>query len=138
YLQVYPPLQDDHRKWQHAQKHLLSAMLTARLRHELSAAGVQIDWDSVAAISAAPRDIPVPVSGPAAGAGIDAVVAAAPQVQNRIPLGADWDGSDDASSDAKTPQKVLSDLEPGTASTASAAAAPAPAVSVAHGGTPGG
>src|SRR6185312_14790383 len=55
YLQVYPPLQDDHRNWQHAQKHLLSAMLTARLRHELSAAGVQIDWDSVAAISAAPR-----------------------------------------------------------------------------------
>jgi L,D-transpeptidase ErfK/SrfK len=136
YLQVYPPLQDDRRNWQHSQKRLLTAMLNANnhLRHQLNAEGLQIDWDSIAAIGAAPRDIPVPVTGVAAGAGIDAVVAAAPQVQNRIPLGADWDGSDDASAaEAKTPQQVLSDLEPGTASTT-----PAQAVTVAHGENSGG
>lgn len=137
YLQVYPPLQDDRRNWQHAQKRLLTAMVNANpyLRHQLSAEDLQIDWDSVAAIGAAPRDIPVPVTGSSAGAGIDAVVAAAPQVQNRIPLGADWDGSDDASADAKTPQQVLSDLEPGTASTVPA---PAQAVTNAHRGPSGG
>ncbi|HWG78093.1 MAG TPA: L,D-transpeptidase family protein [Steroidobacteraceae bacterium] len=135
YLQVYPPLQDDHRNWQHAQKKLLTVMLhaNAHVRTELATAGMQIDWESVAAIGAAPRDIPVPVTGPAASSGIDAVVAAAPQVQNRIPLGADWDGSDDASAAAKTPQQVLSDLEPGTASTR-----PTAVISIAHGGTPGG
>jgi L,D-transpeptidase ErfK/SrfK len=136
YLQVYPPLQDDHRDWRHAQKHLLTAMLGTRGRRELAAAGAQIDWDSVAAIAAAPRDIPVPVTGAAAAPGIDAVLAAAPRVQNRIPLGADWDGADDVSADAKTPQQVLSDLEPGSAP---APPAPTPAqAATAHGGAPGG
>lgn len=132
YLQVYPPLQDDHRDWQRARKRLLTAMLGTRLRRDLAAEHVQIDWQAVATIAAAPRDIPVPVTGPAAGAGVDAVIASAPRVQNRIPEGADWDGSDDVSADAKTPEHVLSDLEPGTATPAPAAA------SLHHGGIPGG
>lgn len=112
YLQVYPALQDDRRDWQHAQKRLLTQLLTRRLREQLREDGLQIDWQSVAAIAAMPRDIPVPVTGVAASAGIQAVLAAAPKVQNHIPAGADWDGSDDVSADAKTAQQVLSDLEP--------------------------
>jgi L,D-transpeptidase ErfK/SrfK len=134
YLQVYPPLQDDKRDWQHAQHRLLNAMLSTRLRHDLATEGAVIDWQSVAALGTAARGVPVPITGAGASAGVDAVLAAAPRVQNRIPLGADWDGADDASADDKSPQQVLSDLEPaaagGTTSTATAAApaasAPAP------------
>ncbi|HLK70479.1 MAG TPA: L,D-transpeptidase family protein [Steroidobacteraceae bacterium] len=133
YLQVYPPLQDDHRDWKRAQQRLLTAMLTPRLRHDLAAQGTKINWQSVTAIASAPRDIPVPVTGEAAGTGIDAVLAAAPTVQNRIPLGADWDGSDDVSASAKSPQQVLSDLEP-----AADATLPAQSAAAAATGTPGG
>jgi L,D-transpeptidase ErfK/SrfK len=133
YLQVYPPLQDDKRDWQHAQHRLLTAMLSTRLRHELTTDGAAIDWQSVAALGSAARGVPVPITGDSASAGVDAVLAAAPRVQNRIPLGADWDGADDASADDKSPQQVLSDLEPAAAAStgaapvaASAAGAPAP------------
>jgi L,D-transpeptidase ErfK/SrfK len=127
YLQAYPVLKDDHRHWQRERRQLLSRLLPRRLRHDLTAHGDVIDWQAVAAVAAAPRGIPVPVTGPQAGAGVTAVLAAAPEVQNRIPAGADWDGSDDpsavAGAGAKTPQQVLTDLEPGSSVPAQARAA---------------
>ncbi len=122
YLQVYPPLEDDKRDWQHAQRRLVTAMLNARVRHELAADGTTIDWQSVSALGTAARGVPAPVSGDGAAAGLNAVIAAAPRVQNRIPDGSDWDGSDDASADDKTPQQVLSDLEPKGSATPAAPA----------------
>lgn len=123
YLQAYPVLQDDRRDWHHAQKRLLTQLLSTRLRRDLKSNGAPIDWQAVAAVAAAPRGIPVPVTGTQAQAGVAAVLAAAPKVQNRIPVGADWDGSDDPSAvagpAARTPQQVLTDLEPGSASSSS-------------------
>jgi L,D-transpeptidase ErfK/SrfK len=129
YLQTYPVLQDDRRDWRREQKRLLTQMLSARLRRDLKDGGDEIDWQAVAAVAATPRGIPAPVTGPQSLAGVDAVLAGAPRVQNRIPVGADWDGSDDPSAQggaaAKTPQQVLTDLEPGSASAAASAQAPA-------------
>jgi L,D-transpeptidase ErfK/SrfK len=132
YLQAYPVLKDDHRDWQHGQRHLLAQLLTPQLRAKLKAEGLQIDWQSVAAVAGAPRSIPVAVTGAAATGSLDAILAAAPQVQNRIPVGSDWDGSDDASAEARNPQQVLSDLEP-TADDATSGSAAAPAASGAAG-----
>ncbi|HEX2789591.1 MAG TPA: L,D-transpeptidase family protein [Steroidobacteraceae bacterium] len=120
YLQAYSVLQDDPRDWDHAQKKLLTHALSVRLQKTLQVTGSQIDWQSVAAITHAPRGIPVPVTG--AADGIDAVLAAAPRVENRIPEGADWDGSDDTGSDAASAKQLLLEREPTTAQAPSARA----------------
>ena len=114
YLEAHEVLQDDRRDWRHAQKKLLSQMLSRALRQKLQSSDRQIDWHSVAAIAAVPRGVPVPITGDASGAGIDAVLAVAPTVQNRIPDGANWKGDDDDGND-KNAAQVLSELEPSTA-----------------------
>jgi L,D-transpeptidase ErfK/SrfK len=63
YLQAYSVLEDDARDWEHAQKKLLTHALSVRLQKALQDSGSQIDWQSVAAITHAPRGIPVPVTG---------------------------------------------------------------------------
>jgi L,D-transpeptidase ErfK/SrfK len=121
YLQAYSVLEDDPRDWEHAQKKLLSHALSVRLQNTLQATGSQIDWQSVAAVTHAPRGIPVPVTG--ADTSIESVLAAAPTVENRIPEGANWDGTDDTGSDAQSAKQLLLEREPTTAQ-APAARAP--------------
>jgi len=113
YLQAYTVLEDDSREWSRAQKKLLSRNLAVRVQKELAAAGTSIDWDSVAAVTHAPRGIPVPVSGQ--GGSVEGVLAAAPAVQNRIPDGSNWDGGDDTGTDGKSAQQLLSEREPASA-----------------------
>jgi L,D-transpeptidase ErfK/SrfK len=113
YLQPYTVLEDDKRDWTNAQKKLLSHSLPAHVQDALRAAGTEIDWQSVAAVTHAPRGIPVPVSGE--GGSVDLVLAKAPQVQNRIPDGSNWDGNDDIGTDGKSAQQLLSEREPATA-----------------------
>jgi L,D-transpeptidase ErfK/SrfK len=120
YLQAYSVLEDDPRDWDHAQKKLLSHALAAHLQKTLQAAGSQIDWQSVAVITHAPRGIPVPVTG--ADNSIDAVLAAAPKVENRIPAGADWDGTDDTGTNGRSAKQLLLEREPTTAQAPSARA----------------
>jgi L,D-transpeptidase ErfK/SrfK len=117
YLQAYTVLEDDKRDWANAQKKLLSHSLPEYVRQALHAAGAEIDWQSVAAVTHAPRGVPVPVSGE--GGSVELVLAKAPQVQNRIPDGSNWDGTDDTGTDGKSAQQLLSEREP--------AAVPAPA-----------
>jgi L,D-transpeptidase ErfK/SrfK len=131
YLQAYTVLKDDRRDWQHARQRLLTQQLSRRTRDALHSLGLQIDWQGVAALAGVPRGIPVAVAGADAGAGIDAVLAAAPTVENRIPDGANWNGRDDDSAADKSPAQVLSDLEPGSSAPASASA-PATAPAAAH------
>lgn len=120
YLQAYSVLEDDPRDWDHAQKKLLSHALAAHIQKTLQAAGSQMDWQSVAAITHAPRGIPVPVTGEHSS--IEAVLAAAPKVENRIPTGADWDGIDDTGTDGKSAKQLLLEREPTTAQAPSARA----------------
>lgn len=123
FLQAYTVLEDDPRDWKNAQRKLLSHSLPARIQSSLLAAGTTIDWQSVASVTNAPRGIPVPVAGD--GGSVEQVLAAAPEVQNRIPDGSNWDGSDDTGTDGKSAQQLLSERE--------SASAPAP-VSHAPGG----
>ena len=106
-------LEDDARDWNHAQKKLLTHALSPRIQQVLQQSGEQIDWQSVTVITQAPRGIAVPVSGP--GNSIEAVLAAAPTVQNRIPDGADWDGTDDTGTDGQSAKQLLLEREPTTA-----------------------
>jgi len=113
YLQAYSVLEDDPRDWQHAQKKLLSHALAKHLQKTLQASGSQMDWQSVAAITRAPRGIPVPVTG--ADNSIEAVLAAAPKVENRIPDGADWDGRDDTGTSGDSARELLLERDAATA-----------------------
>jgi len=113
YLQAYSVLEDDARDWDHAQKKLLSHAMAAHIQKTLQAQGAQMDWQSVAAITQAPRGIPVPITG--ADNNIDAVLAAAPKVENRIPAGANWDGTDDTGTDGNSARQLLLEREPTTA-----------------------
>ena len=120
FLQAYSVLEDDPRDWEHARKKLLSHALAAHLQKALQATGRQMDWESVAAITQAPRGIVVPVTGD--DSSIEAVLAAAPKVENRIPAGADWDGTDDTGTDAQSAKQLLLEREPATAQAPSARA----------------
>ena len=113
YLQAYTVLEDDARDWHNAQKKLLSRALSPHLQSTLKSAGTSVDWQSVANVTRAPRGIPVPVSGE--GGSEEAELAAAPKVQNRIPEGSNWDGSDDTGTDGKSAQQLLSEREPSSA-----------------------
>ena len=134
-LQAYTVLEDDPRDWNKAQKTLLAKSLSPRLYKLLKASGSAIDWAAVSAVAHQPRGVVVPVSGQAGS--VDAVIAAAPEVQNRIPRGANWDGADETPPDQPGFQQIMSEREPSTASAApaapatSTAAAPAPAPRVA-------
>jgi len=112
YVQAYTVLEDDPRDWKNAQNKLLSHSLAARVQSTLRAAGTTIDWQSVASVTHSPRGIPVPVSGD--GGSVELVLAAAPAVQDRIPDGSNWDGSDDTGTDGKSAQQLLSEREPST------------------------
>jgi L,D-transpeptidase ErfK/SrfK len=118
FLQAYTVLEDDRRDWDKAQKKLLGRALAPNIQTALQSNGSAIDWDSVAAITHAPRGIPVPVSGEAAS--VESVLALAPIVQNRIPDGANWNGIDDTGTDGKSAEQLLSEREGN-------AVAPAPA-----------
>ena len=124
YLQAYTVLEDDPRDWQKASKTLLAKSMSPRLQQLLKASGNQVDWQAISQITHEPRGIAAPVSG--AVESVDAVLAAAPKVQNRIPPGSNWSGDDERDADQQSYQQLLSEREPQKA-------APAPVVAPPHG-----
>ena len=110
YLQAYTVFEDDARNWSKAQQALLRKSLSPRLERLLKAAGTKIDWDAVTQVANTPRGVAVPVS--AAAGTVEAVLAAAPLVQNRIPDGANWDGADEVDADKQSFQQLQSEREP--------------------------
>jgi L,D-transpeptidase ErfK/SrfK len=125
YLQAYGVLEDDARDWNHAQKKLLTHALPPHIQKALQDSGEQMDWQSIAVITHAPRGLPIPLSG--TGNSVDAVLAAAPKVENRIPEGADWDGIDHTGTDAESAKQLLLERDPGTVQPAIPTTAQAPA-----------
>ncbi|MGD9599506.1 MAG: L,D-transpeptidase family protein [Steroidobacteraceae bacterium] len=107
YLQAYDVLEDDPRDFTKAQKKLLSKQLATRIQKELKARGESIDWAAVSAVAHAPRGIPAPVAG--GSASVDAEVATAAVVANRVPDGATWDGVSGLPIDEKTFEEMFSD-----------------------------
>ena len=125
HLQAYTVLEDDPRNWQKAQKTLLAKSLSPRLQKLLKASGTSVDWAAVSGVAHQPRGVVVPVSGQAGT--VDSVLAAAHEVQNRIPPGANWDGADETPPDQPGFQQIMSEREPSTANAAPASPAPASA-----------
>jgi L,D-transpeptidase ErfK/SrfK len=130
YLQAYTVLEDDPRDWQHAQQKLLSKGLAAHIQKSLKDSGTLIDWDSVDAITHTPRGVPVAVTG--RDDTIDAVVAAAPVVENRIPDGADWDGSDATQENGNSARPLLLEREPAEQSSSGSPTPPTSATTTAQ------
>ena len=110
YLQAYDVLEDDPRDWQKAQKKLISKSFAARIQQQLKSRAEAVNWDAISKLAHDPRGIPVSVSAP--DASVDAVLAAAPRVQNRVPAGATWDGKTNLPVDEQTFQQMLSDSDP--------------------------
>jgi L,D-transpeptidase ErfK/SrfK len=93
YLQAYDVLEDDKRDWSKSRPKLLSKTLSARIQQQLAARKESIDWQRVATIAQDPLGLVLSVSQTEQS---DAqVIAAAPRVQNRVPEGSNWDGTDD-------------------------------------------
>jgi L,D-transpeptidase ErfK/SrfK len=122
YLQSFDVLEDDPRNWDKAQKKLLSKALAARIQKELKARNETVDWDAISKLAHDPHGIPVSISrrGAVAGAApvitpestLEAIVAAAPRVQNRVPDGATWDGKSNLPVDEAAFREMVSDSEP--------------------------
>jgi len=123
HIQAFDVLEDDPRDWKKAQAKLLNKALAERIQQELKARKEKIDWEAVSRLSHEPRGIPVSVSG--GPDQLDAIVANATVVQNKVAPGATWDGISDLPVDEETFQELVSDRESSVES-AAAAAAPAP------------
>ncbi len=85
YQQAYPPLEDDKRDQAQLEKQALQA---ARKRAPV---GAVVDGDGAARLLAERRGIALPVTGEAE---LAAFLATTVQVENRLPDGATWSGSD--------------------------------------------
>ncbi len=93
YLQAFDVLEDDKRDWSKSQPKLLAKTLGAHIQQQLATRKESIDWQRVAQIAHDPLGLVLSVSK---SEQTDAVViAAAPHVENRIPDGSNWDGSDE-------------------------------------------
>jgi L,D-transpeptidase ErfK/SrfK len=118
YMQAYTVLEDDTRDWQKSQPVKLTKTMSPRLQQLLKKETAVVDWDAVQGLSHKPRGVAVAVSGTADS--LEATLAAAPLVQNRIPPGANWDGADDVARDESSYKQLMQEREP-------EAATPAPA-----------
>ncbi|MBV8783402.1 MAG: L,D-transpeptidase family protein [Gammaproteobacteria bacterium] len=107
YLQPYDVLEDDARDWKKAQKKLLTTSLASRLQQHHA----QVDWDRVSALTRDPLGLVVPLDSEG---GAEAVIAAAPRVQNVLAQGSSWDGRSDLPMDEASFKQMLSEIEPGT------------------------
>jgi L,D-transpeptidase ErfK/SrfK len=122
HIQAFDVLEDDKRDWKKAQAKLLNKAMAERIQQELKARKEKIDWAAVAKLSEEPRGIPVSITG--GPDQLDAIVANATVVQNKVAPGATWDGLSDLPVDEATFQELVQDREPSVES-AEAAAAPA-------------
>ncbi len=123
YLQAFDVLEDDTRDWKKAQKKLVSKSLGADIQKELKKRNEEVNWDLVVSAGHDPRGIPMVIS--TGGEGLDAVVASAAHVQNRVPDGASWDGKTDLPVDEATIKEMLSDRDPSAPTTTGGRCRPA-------------
>jgi L,D-transpeptidase ErfK/SrfK len=92
YVQSFPP-HEEHPEAKAAQKGLrFTKALQTKMAQRASQAGMQVDWTLVEQVVNAANGIAMPVSQPSFG--VDAYLASALLVENTIPDGANWDGTD--------------------------------------------
>jgi L,D-transpeptidase ErfK/SrfK len=105
YLQAYAVMEDDKRDWSKNRKRLLDRMLAPKLRKRIADHDQEIDWNAVGELAHTPRGVPVPVTGEPKG--VEAVLADARKVDNRVPDGSNWDGKSELLVDEKTFKELL-------------------------------
>jgi len=110
YMQASGPLEDDSHDGKQAQADGLPKAQQTRIEKQLKRHNESLNAQLVAVLAHEPRGIPVSVSR--AGASLDEVLASAPQVQNRVPEGATWDGKSDLPPDEASFREMLSDRDP--------------------------
>jgi L,D-transpeptidase ErfK/SrfK len=93
YVQAFPVMEDDQREHPKAADTLLNAAISDEMWQKVKYHGSAIDLELVNSLVAAPRGIALPVSKPKMT--LDGYVAAARHVENRVPAGANWNGSEE-------------------------------------------
>jgi L,D-transpeptidase ErfK/SrfK len=93
YVQAFPVLEDDEREHPKAAETLLNAGIDEQMWQKLKQHNVAVDLELVNELVAKPRGIAMPVSR--RDTTLDSYLAAARHVENRVPPGATWNGSDE-------------------------------------------
>jgi L,D-transpeptidase ErfK/SrfK len=93
YVQAFPILEDDEREHPKAADTLLNASISDEMWQKLKQHDVAIDLELVNQMVAQPRGIAMPVSR--RDATVESYLATARHVENRVPQGATWNGSDE-------------------------------------------
>ena len=114
-LQAYTVLEDDKRDWQQCAEETAVAGAVASARAGSAASPPAPRSTGRASPRSRTRRAACRTGRRARAAAVDAVLAAAPKVQNRIPEASNWDGKDDTGSDGKSAQQLLSEREPSSA-----------------------
>ena len=130
YVQVYGPLEDDNRAWQHGPQSLLRKAGKTSLWRRIRARDSDIDWEKARELSGTPRGVPVAIMKRGSEP-LTAVLAGANKVRNELPQGSTWDGSTGLLVDEKQFAEMIGEREP-AASPAPAETKAAPLVPVKH------
>jgi len=85
YLQVYAVMEDDTRDWAKKRERILTPLLNAKARQQVTD---QADWANIDELAQHPRAVPSPLR--AGVQGIDAVISEAVLVENVLPQGSNW------------------------------------------------
>ena len=109
YVQSYPPHEEHPEAKKAAKGQRFDKTVSNRIFQVLKPHAATADLALVEKVVNDARGIAVPVSRP--GVTFESFVASARQVENRIPAGSNWDGSDDPVPVARTPQPIASTSE---------------------------
>ncbi len=93
YVQAFPVLEDDTREHPEPTDQLLNAAISNEMWQQVKQHGASVDFDLVDQIVAHARGIAVPVSHQKIT--MDKFIFASRHVENRLPEGANWNGSDE-------------------------------------------
>jgi len=93
YVQAFPVMEDDQREHPRAADTLLNAAISDEMWQKVKYHGAAVDLELVNGLVSQPRGIALPVSRPKTT--VDGFVAASRHVENRVPAGANWNGSEE-------------------------------------------
>ena len=92
YVQSFPPHEEHPEAKAAAKGQRFNKKVQARMEQRAKTAAVAVDWVLAEQVVNASKGVAVPVAAPAAA--LEQFLASALLVENRIPSGARWDGSD--------------------------------------------
>jgi L,D-transpeptidase ErfK/SrfK len=93
YVQAFPVMEDDEREHPKAADTLLNAAISDEMWQKVKYHGAAVDLELVNGLVASPRGIALPVSK--SKMTVDGYVEAARHVENRVPAGSNWNGSEE-------------------------------------------